>query len=186
MMTLIIGGSGSGKSAYAEERAYSANRSGSLCDRPPLYYLATMQIMDEEGKQKVERHQEQRAKKGFLTIEQPAGIGEAKEQIVPDGTVLLECISNLAANEMFSGPYEKDANQVASDVLCGIRRLLEQAGQLFIVTNQVFEDGVSCEARIKHYMDALGEINRRLAVMADEVIEVVAGIPVVMKKRREE
>lgn len=186
MMTLIIGGSGSGKSAYAEKRARNANRSKPLCARPPLYYLATMRIMDEEGKQKVKRHREQRAKKGFLTIEQPAAIGEAKGQIAPDGTVLLECISNLAANEMFSGAHEKDATQVASDVLRGIRRLLEHAGQLFVVTNQVFEDGIPYEAGTKHYMDALGEINRRLAGMADEVIEVVAGIPVVIKKRRKE
>ncbi len=178
MMTLMIGGSGSGKSAYAEKRACEAGA--------PLYYLATMRIMDEEGKQKVRRHQVQRERKGFLTVEKPVNIGEANAQIAYGGTVLLECISNLAANEMFSGPSKKAADRTAADVIRGIRQLSEQAGQLFIVTNQVFEDGIVYQEETKDYMDALGKINCDLARMADEVIEVVAGIPVVIKKRREE
>ena len=65
MIALVIGGSGSGKSAYAEQMAVKAAGNGSL------YYVATMQVYDEEGKKKVERHQKMRAGKGFLTIEQP-------------------------------------------------------------------------------------------------------------------
>ena len=54
MITLVIGGSGSGKSAYAEQMAVKAAGKGSL------YYVATMQVYDEEGKKKVERHQKMR------------------------------------------------------------------------------------------------------------------------------
>ena len=58
MIALVIGGSGSGKSAYAEQMAVKAAGNGSL------YYVATMQVYDEEGKKKVERHQKMRAGKG--------------------------------------------------------------------------------------------------------------------------
>ena len=71
MIALVIGGSGSGKSAYAEQMAVKAAGNGSL------YYVATMQVYDEEGKKKVERHQKMRAGKGFLTIEQPRRLKEA-------------------------------------------------------------------------------------------------------------
>ena len=61
MITLVTGGSGSGKSAYAESLLYS-------CEGI-RYYIATMQIYDAEGEKKVERHRKLRAGKGFLTIE---------------------------------------------------------------------------------------------------------------------
>ena len=98
MMTLIIGGSGSGKSVYAEDYMVSISE-----DRKK-YYIATMQIYDEEGKRKVERHRMLRGGKGFSTIEQPVDIGKAAEKLeAEDRTALLECVSNLTANEMFSG-----------------------------------------------------------------------------------
>lgn len=90
MMTLIIGGSGSGKSAYAEDYMISISE-----DRKK-YYIATMQIYDEEGKRKVERHRMLRGGKGFSTIEQPLDIGNAAEKLEDgDKTALLECISGI-------------------------------------------------------------------------------------------
>ena len=95
MMVLIIGGSGSGKSAYAEEYI------GRIAGKGNKYYLATMQVFDEEGKKKVARHQRLRKNKGFLTIEQPIEIEKTLPKIKAGSSVLLECISNLTANEMF-------------------------------------------------------------------------------------
>ena len=76
MITLIMGGSGSGKSAYAEDYALAQAGESSK------YYIATMQIYDAEGLRKVERHRKLRAGKGFVTIEQPTDIAEAGLQIV--------------------------------------------------------------------------------------------------------
>lgn len=77
MIALVIGGSGSGKSAYAEQMAVKAAGNGSL------YYVATMQVYDEEGKKKVERHQKMRAGKGFLTIEQPRNLKRQQRKWQP-------------------------------------------------------------------------------------------------------
>ena len=70
MITLVTGGSGSGKSAYAESLLYS-------CEGI-RYYIATMQIYDAEGEKKVERHRKLRAGKGFLTIESPMNVGKIR------------------------------------------------------------------------------------------------------------
>lgn len=95
MVYLIIGGSGSGKSAYAEQLM---ERFTGVTEK---YYLATMQIFDEEGEKRKEKHRAARQGKGFLTIEQPRDIKKVVEQIKPGSAVLLECMSNLVANEMF-------------------------------------------------------------------------------------
>ena len=67
MITLVLGGSGSGKSAYAEHL---------LDGKTNKYYIATMQVYDAEGEKKVARHRRFRAGKGFVTMEQPRDIGE--------------------------------------------------------------------------------------------------------------
>ena len=170
MMVLIIGGSGSGKSAYAEEYI------GRLSGKSNKYYLATMQVFDEEGKKKVSRHQRLRKNKGFLTIEQPIDI---------EKTLPLECISNLTANEMFLSEDTKKQTrsytEVTNSVVEGIRSLKQKAGHLVIVTNNIFEDGIVYEEGTMEYLRAIGSINEKLADMADEVIEVVVGIPLVIK-----
>ena len=84
MLILVTGGSGSGKSAFAEQKAVSLAAGGELV------YLATMQVYGEEGKKKVERHRQLRRGKGFETIERPVRVDRAEPG--EDATVLLECI----------------------------------------------------------------------------------------------
>ncbi len=176
MMTLIIGGSGSGKSAYAERYLDSLTGDGKK------YYVATMQVFDEEGQKKIERHRRLRSGKGFLTIEQPTAIRKALEKMdTGKKSALLECVSNLTANEMFAGEKPKAGEAVAEEILGGIRNLQEQLTHLVIVSNNVFEDGRSYEEAVMEYIRAMGQINEKLAELADEVVEVVVGIPVVIK-----
>ena len=177
MMVLIIGGSGSGKSAYAEEYI------GRLSGKSNKYYLATMQVFDEEGKKKVSRHQRLRKNKGFLTIEQPIDIEKTLPKIKAGSSVLLECISNLTANEMFLSEDTKKQTrsytEVTDSVVEGIQSLKQKTGHLVI--NNVFEDGINYEEGTMEYLRAIGSVNKKLADMADEVIEVVVGIPLVIK-----
>lgn len=171
MLTLILGGSGSGKSAYAED--YLLRAAGDK----KKYYIATMQIWDDEMQAKVDRHHRLRQGKGFTTIEQPTALEQAASQMEPVGAALLECMSNLTANEMFSGEQPLERQMVITKILRGVETLRKQADPLVIVTNNVFEDGILYDSATMEYIEALGEINERLAVAADEVIEVIAGIP---------
>ena len=178
MMTLIIGGSGSGKSAYAEDYIVAISK-----DRKK-YYIATMQIYDEEGKRKVERHRMLRGGKGFSTIEQPVDIGKAAEKMeAEDRTALLECVSNLTANEMFSGEVPGTEEVITEKIVGGIAVLNRELTHLVIVSNNVFEDGNVYDKTTMAYIRAMGHINQKLAEMADEVVEVVVGIPIVIKAK---
>lgn len=67
MITLITGGSGSGKSAYAEKYICHVSNEKGYKEK---YYIATMQVFDDEGQRKIDRHRRLRAGKGFITIEQ--------------------------------------------------------------------------------------------------------------------
>ena len=176
MLTVIIGGSGSGKSAFAEMRAVSLRKNGKR-----LYYLATMQRYGTETQEKIERHKEVREGKDFLTLEQPVRIEEAADKIEYGSTVLLECLSNLAANEFFEGEHKERLEDTKEAVLSGIMQLYRRAEHLIIVTNNIFEDGIAYETSTVQYMKLLGLLNMELVCRADEVTEVVAGIPVLMK-----
>lgn len=173
MVTLVIGGSGSGKSAYAE---------GLLDDFNGVkYYLATMQVYDPEGQQKVEKHRKNREGKNFRTIEQPRDVDKALNVILPGNALLLECMSNLAANEMFVQESQRSAEEVSRKVLTEVKALIAGLEECVIVSNNVFEDGIEYDASTMEYLKALGLINQGLAELADQVVEVVVGIPVMVK-----
>lgn len=169
MMILLTGGSACGKSTYAE----------SVCEKNPAprFYLAAMQPYGEEGRRKVERHRRLRAGKGFETIERYTDY--ASLTLPGRGTVLLECICNLTANEMFdengnmTDPYER--------VMDGVAHLEEQCDLLVVITNDVGSDGICYEEGTQAYVRVLGRINAALAARADTVIEMVAGIPILWK-----
>ncbi|MBO5452324.1 MAG: bifunctional adenosylcobinamide kinase/adenosylcobinamide-phosphate guanylyltransferase [Lachnospiraceae bacterium] len=179
MMTLIIGGSGSGKSAYAEDYVVS------LSEKKKKYYIATMQIYDDEGEKKMERHRMLRSGKGFFTIEQPVDIKKAVEKMENgEKTALLECVSNLTANEMFSEEVPVTEEVITEKIVGGIVSLNEQLSHLVIVSNNIFEDGKEYDETTMAYIRAMGRINQKLAELADEVVEVVVGIPLVVKSGR--
>ena len=152
MLTLVTGGSGSGKSAFAEDRVLSFGDARRI-------YIATMHPFDEESHKRIERHQKMRAGKGFETVECYTGLKNVK---LPAGcVVLLECMSNLVANEMFEEQGE--------------------AAHVVIVTNEIFSDAVVFDGDMDSYLEYLGKINQTAAQRADEVVEVVYGIPVFHK-----
>lgn len=176
MTTLIIGGSGSGKSAYAEEYLIA------LSGEKKKYYLAAMQAFDEECRERIKRHRQKRAGKGFLTIEQSVRIQDAAARMeAGEKTALLECVSNLTANEMFGETRKRPEGEVTQAVVDGIAKLQEKMTHFVIVSNNVFEDGEIYDEGTMDYIRAMGRINQRLAKMADEVVEVAVGIPIVIK-----
>ena len=175
MLAVITGGSGSGKSEYAESVATSLAKRDGL----PLYYIATMRPFGEEGKRRVERHRKLRAGKGFETIECYVNL---KEQSLPDkGVVLLECMSNLTANEMFEP--EGAGDNTVEEVQAGVDALRERCAHLVIVTNDIFSDGITYDEITGLYQERLGIINQNIAAEADAVTEVVCGIPLQLKQK---
>lgn len=171
MFLLITGGSGSGKSAFAEDRVVSLGEGKRV-------YIATMFPYDQESKKRVVRHRNMRAGKGFETVECYTGLKTV--ELPETDVVLLECMSNLAANEMFqeSGAHE----DTVKEVLEGVLNIRQQTRHLIIVTNEIFSEACQYVGETKKYQEYLGSINQQLADLADEVVEVVYGIPVYVKK----
>ncbi|MDD3204779.1 MAG: bifunctional adenosylcobinamide kinase/adenosylcobinamide-phosphate guanylyltransferase [Lachnospiraceae bacterium] len=192
MLVVVTGGSGSGKSEYAESRIvalreqYREENCMDLESDIPTYYIATMHAFDEETIKRIERHRAMRANKRFRTKEQYTSLQklELKKENNPC-MVLLECISNLVANELYQADgCIKNGKDCVSYIQMGILHCLSQTEHMVIVTNEVTSDGLAYDAETLHYSKILGEVNQMLAKMADEVIEVIYGIPVWIKKEK--
>lgn len=169
MLILLTGGSACGKSSFAEKLCLSLPT--------PRYYLAAMKPFGPGSAEKIAAHRKMRDGKGFETVERYTDY--ASLTLARRGTVLLECICNLTANEMFdecgrqSDPYEA--------VISGVRHVAAQCGDLIVVTNEVGAEPAQYDAGTQTYVQALGRINRALAQMADCVCEMVCGIPIIHK-----
>lgn len=169
MITMITGGSKCGKSSLAEKILCSEGHE-------KLYYLATMQPFGTDAYEAIERHRKMRFGRGFETLEKYTDIQDI--QTDRRSGILLECMGNLCANEMFSG---EDLFYPAEKIMTSIEVLAEKTQHLVIVTNEVSSDGVTYTPETEIYKKAMAEINSRTACIADNVIECVYGIPVVLK-----
>ncbi|GCA67378.1 hypothetical protein KGMB01110_18140 [Mediterraneibacter butyricigenes] len=181
MFHLITGGSGSGKSEYAESEV---ERLAHLTESEEKYYIATMFPYGEETLQKIRRHQQMRTGKGFVTLEcytdlyrlaaSDPFLGEPSKR----PTVLLECMSNLLANECYmeSGAQARELDPVG-EIEKGMETLLRCCEHVVVVTNEVFSDIPVESKEMKSYLEYLGKINQWMAKRADQVTEVVYGIP---------
>lgn len=174
MLTLVIGGAASGKSAYAEHLAVQSGG--------PRYYLATMQVWDAECAARVAKHRAMRAQKQFATVECPQNLHLAR--LPQQGTALLEDLGNLAANEL----YRPDGSclppkQAAEKMLAGIEAIAAQCNHLIIVSNEVFSGGADYAGETDLYLQALAMVNNAVAAKADAVCRVVCGLPGVLQRR---
>lgn len=163
-MILVSGPNDSGKSAFAEDLICRSKGS--------RYYIATMVPHGEEGARRVQKHIRQRQGKGFETLELPYGVGKAE---IPVGSaVLLEDVSNLLANRMFSlhGRME--------DALEDILALRERCGLLVAVTiHGLPQEGY--EGETLDYIRALDRLNHALRDEADAVVDMIRGSALISK-----
>ena len=181
MIMTVIGESGSGKSEYAENILINLANSNNTANEKK-YYIATMQPYGADAKKRILRHHKLRENKGFSTIERYFDIGNC--EIESGSNVLIECISNLTANEMFDISYSdgEDICKCVYEKICkGIYKLAEISENLVIVTNDIFCDGIIYDESTMSYIRLLGRINRYLANISDKVAEVVYSCPVIIK-----
>ena len=165
MIVLLTGGSGCGKSTYAEKIV-------DVMPREKRVYIATMQIYDEESVRRVARHRAQRADKGFVTMECPKDLGTL--EIEEGSVVLLEDLVNQTANEMFDGGDP-------ARIVPALESLASRCRHLVMVTNDVFSDGVQYDPSTQEYLRVLAHVNEQAARLADTVAEVVYSIPLILK-----
>jgi adenosylcobinamide kinase / adenosylcobinamide-phosphate guanylyltransferase len=176
-LILILGGARSGKSAYAQSLA--AQHGGSVL------YVATAEAGDAEMAARIAAHRESRPAE-WQTLEAPRNVGQAIRSCPGQcDTVLLDCLTLLANNIIVPLPEDATAEQAEAALGDEVDGLLEayqfgRAGWI-IVSNEVGLGLVPPYPLGRIYRDALGRANQRLASAADEVLFMVAGLPLRVK-----
>jgi adenosylcobinamide kinase / adenosylcobinamide-phosphate guanylyltransferase len=183
MAILVTGGARSGKSTFAEKLAVHLNEKQGI-------YIATAQIYDEEMRERILLHQEQRHRSGFnwMTIEEPYELSEQLKQVSEsDGDasiVLVDCLTLWLSNWLLR--YEHDPDNAAKltrkvdDLLAAVS---SSKGQVLLVTNEVGSGIVPEYPLGRSFRDLAGKMNQRLAAVCEQVFLVTAGIPVELKSR---
>ena len=168
MLTLVVGGAASGKSEYAESLVLAS-------PHMPRRYIATMEPFDSECRARIEKHRRMRAEKQFETIECYTALSSLR--FPGGGAVLLECLGNLAANELYSPAGAGTESGALESIETGVDSLLEQCEELIVVSSEVLTGGDRYAGETDAYLRVLAGANRALARRADRVCEVVCGLP---------
>ena len=171
MSTFISGGCKNGKSFYAQRIAKAMGT--------PLYYVATMIPHDAEDDARVLRHRAERAGWGFETLECGTDILSCLEGADARGSFLLDSVTALLSNEMFSaaGMDPEAPDRLAHDLTEFVRR----APKAVLVSDYIYSDANLYDDWTEAYRRGLAQIDRALAAACDCVIEMVCGVPIVHK-----
>lgn len=163
----ITGGQRSGKTSYAEQLALS------LAEHP--VYLATAHVWDEEFRQRIVRHQQNRG---------PRWVNVEEERVLSrhdfnGRVVVVDCLTLWCTNFFF------DSNSEVGPALQALKtefdRLIAQDATFLFVSNEIGLGGVSENQLQRRFTDLLGWMNQYVARSADEVYLMVSGIPVRIK-----
>lgn len=165
MHVFISGGCKNGKSFYAQRVAKAAG--------VPLYYVATMISTGAEDDARIARHIQERAGWGFTTLEQGTKILSCLERSDSRGSYLLDSVTALLANEMFS-PSGFDAH-AAERVAQELEMFVRCTANAVLVSDYIYGDADSGDAWTENYRRGLALLDRRLARCCDCVLEISAG-----------
>jgi adenosylcobinamide kinase/adenosylcobinamide-phosphate guanylyltransferase len=169
-VTLVLGGVRSGKSRYAQQLAQRSDR---------VVFVATAKMSDEEMKRKIERHREDRPA-AWLTVEEPLELARVLSHRQGEcEAIVVDCLTVFAANLLEEEGDNDQAIEERVETLC---IALESACcSVVLVSNEVGSGVVPAYPLGRRYRDLLGEINQRVARVADDVVLMVAGLPLALK-----
>ncbi len=176
MITLVIGGRRSGKSAWAETLALEKQRSR-------LAYVATCPASDQSMRERIKTHQERRAAFGrnWELIEEPLELAAALalgDSQMKNGLFFIDCITLWISNMMQA--MDDKAVRVAISSLCATVGRLEN--DAIIVSNETGLGVAPATDLGNRFIDFAGLANQELAKTAHEVVFITAGLPLYLKR----
>jgi adenosylcobinamide kinase/adenosylcobinamide-phosphate guanylyltransferase len=182
-LTFIIGGARSGKSEHAERLAEQA--------RLPVLYVATAQALDDEIRGRIALHRMRRPE-AWRTVELPSGVGSRLLAGPPgEEVIVLDCLTLLVSNALLQAAPDPDHPSeaagraaVAQEVGMLLKAIDEIPARWIVVSNEVGQGVVPAYPLGRLFRDLLGWANKQLGEKADEVIWMVAGIPVPIGQHR--
>lgn len=169
-ITVVTGGSRSGKSVYAE--TYAVNLANA--ENVGLIYIATAEAFDAEMQARIDEHQQRRGSE-WVNVHAPLDLANALLSTDGRGVCLVDCLTIWLNNVMFS---EQNID-VATDSL--LDAISQRQDPVVFVTNEVGSGIVPENALARRFRDEAGRLNQRVAAIADEVYVSISGIPLRLK-----
>ena len=162
---IILGGARSGKSRYAEGMA-----------KGQKFYVATAEALDDEMVQRIDAHRQRRGQ-GWETFEVPLDLVGALQTIDGKGRfILIDCLTIWLSNLMLVKLDVRREIEMLCECLTKIK------SRVVLVSNEVGMGIVPANVLARTFRDDQGFLNQRVAEIADEVVFMVAGLPMVLKK----
>lgn len=167
-LSLILGGARSGKSTFAERLVTSTGTAWT--------YIATAEPFDDEMRHRIGEHRDRRAA-GWTTVDAPLALADAiAVQMVGDNSILVDCLTVWLSNLMLA----ERAIEAETDRLLHALSA-ERRAPIVVVSNEVGLGIVPDNALARRFRDAQGRLNQRVAAIADHVVLMAAGLPLVLK-----
>jgi adenosylcobinamide kinase / adenosylcobinamide-phosphate guanylyltransferase len=166
-LTLVLGGARSGKSRYAETIITALP--------PPWIYAATAQALDAEMAARIGVHRARRGA-GWTAVETPVDLA-ATLSAHAKAPILIDCLTLWLSNLMMA-----DA-QIDAEIDRLEQALAVAGAPVVLVANEVGSGIVPDNALARRFRDLQGGLNQRIAAQADQVVLVVAGLPLFVKGR---
>jgi adenosylcobinamide kinase / adenosylcobinamide-phosphate guanylyltransferase len=173
MITLILGGARSGKSAYAEKLMGDS--------RFPVTYIATAQVYDDEFAKRVKHHQARRPK-DWKTIEAPHYLADAMEANIHKGhSLIIDCLTLWLAQCICPECVPPKGVSWQAERAKFLSYLEKFEGNLILVSNEVGMGIVPLGAINRQFQDEQGRLNQAVAALADKVFFIASGLPLKLK-----
>ena len=170
-ITLIIGGARSGKSKYAEELA--------IKNAGTVSYIATATPLDAEMEARIHHHKIRRPS-DWLLYECPLDLADLlKVEAKKEQTILIDCLTLWINNQLHENS-QQDFSLLFLNLIASIQ---ESVANIIFVANEVGLGIIPLGEITRQFVDEAGRLNQQVAQAADEVIFMVAGLPVPVKQK---
>lgn len=169
MTVFISGGAKNGKSTYAQRLALALANGGRL------YYVATMIPHDEEDCQRIRRHIADRDGMGFETLEVGRDICSCLEKADVNATFLIDSLTALLLNEMYSSHGGEADVAAPGRVADGLKRFVKSVKNTVMVSDYIYSDAVRCDTFTEAYRKALAFVDSAAVSVSNQVVEMCCG-----------
>jgi adenosylcobinamide kinase/adenosylcobinamide-phosphate guanylyltransferase len=169
MLAFVIGGVKSGKTKFALKKAEELSND-------KLYYIAPARAVDEEMKERIERHKIERGEK-WITIEEPIEVDRVLKTIPKGSVIVIDCLTTWLTNLLIEDYDVEEKTNKLLNILLKIKTDLD----VFLISNEVGLGIIPDNQLGRKFIDLSGKLHQKVAQIADEVYFIICGCEIKVK-----